>query len=406
MNKLFPTCVAMVLACGLLLGRASPQAEREFEAAQRQEAAGDLRGAIRAYEKIADGSDRSLAVIALLHLSNIYKTLADQEDRKNRDRNLGVSSPTTAAADARPQGVFEIPVPVLPDPFNWALSPDGRTVAYVAAVSSAAVGPVARGSRGPLCGLWIRSLDRADDRMLPGTEDAKQESAPPFWSPDGRFIAFPAHDGNVLQLKKVAVAGGLPEVIATMGPRGTTLRRGVWGRDGFILFANDVLRRVSASGGPVTTLTTLDRSLGETSHSSPWLLPDGQHFIYKAWSDQPQNRMLYIGSLNSTARTPLIDANSRAIFADGFILFTRQGTLLAQQFDIERLQFTGTGAVVAEGLTYDRNLGITGFDVSMEGTLIYRMDHGGGNRGGPTASTGTASPNLTVVRNWTSRVKR
>lgn len=298
--------------------------------------------------------------------------------------------------------LLEVAVPTVPNPWNWGLSPDGKTIAYVAPVNNAAnaanLGAPRGGRGGVLSGLWIRSVDKADDRMLPGTEDAKTEAAPPFWSPDGKFIAFPAHDGALLQLKKVALAGGPPEVITTLGPRGTTMRRGVWNTDGFIIFANDIVRRVSASGGPVTTITALEPTLGEQNHSSPWLLPDGKHFLFKAWSNLPQNRKIYIGELNTAVRTLLLpDANSRAMFADGFILYTRQGTLLAQPFDIEKMQFKGDAVTITQNLLYDQNLGITGFDVSKDGTLIYRPALPG---------TSNPAPTLTVVRNWTILVKR
>src|SRR5262249_2037064 len=56
---------------------------------------------------------------------------------------------------------------------SLTLSPDGRTVAYDASVDGQTR-------------LWLRSLDDTTARVLRGTEDARQ----PFWSPDGRFIAF------------------------------------------------------------------------------------------------------------------------------------------------------------------------------------------------------------------------
>src|SRR5215831_14102514 len=54
-----------------------------------------------------------------------------------------------------------------------ALSPDGRTVAFVAAVNGKT-------------GLWVRALDDTTARLLPGTEGA----ADPVWSPDSKSIAF------------------------------------------------------------------------------------------------------------------------------------------------------------------------------------------------------------------------
>src|SRR5262249_10567852 len=69
-----------------------------------------------------------------------------------------------------------------------AVSPDGSALAFVAAASDGTVA------------LWLRSLDSLDaHRVVPrGTQ--------PFWSPDGRFLAFVA-DGKV---RKVDVSTGTP----------------------------------------------------------------------------------------------------------------------------------------------------------------------------------------------------
>ena len=54
-----------------------------------------------------------------------------------------------------------------------ALSPDGRTAAFVA-------------SGNGKTGLWVRPLDGTTARLIAGTEGA----AYPFWSPDGKSLAF------------------------------------------------------------------------------------------------------------------------------------------------------------------------------------------------------------------------
>jgi serine/threonine-protein kinase len=85
--------------------------------------------------------------------------------------------------------------------------------------------------------LYVRDLGDVTARPLAGTQDADQ----PFFSPDGRWIAFFA-DSN---LKKVAVAGGTPiTIVPVANPRG-----GTWLADNTIVFAPSaasVLMRVSA----------------------------------------------------------------------------------------------------------------------------------------------------------------
>src|SRR5882672_7669511 len=107
-----------------------------------------------------------------------------------------------------------------------ALSADGRILAWSACDSH--------------CRLYMRSLDQLDPQPVPGTEGASA----PFFSPDGRWVAFFA-DGK---LRKVSLAGGMPVAVAEAPqPFG-----GVWLPDGDIVFAasgHGGLLRVSDRGG-------------------------------------------------------------------------------------------------------------------------------------------------------------
>jgi hypothetical protein len=71
---------------------------------------------------------------------------------------------------------------------QFALSPDGRTLVFVANLAGA--DPV----------IWLRSIGQVTARPLPGTESAQL----PFWSPDSRWVGFFAEG----KLKKIPVAGG------------------------------------------------------------------------------------------------------------------------------------------------------------------------------------------------------
>jgi serine/threonine protein kinase len=264
-------------------------------------------------------------------------------------------TPAPVAASIR----FE--VPAVGSPFNMSISPDGRSLAYVT--------PTEDGKTM----LWVRALSSLEARMLPGTEGA----AVPDWSPDRRFIVFGA-DGK---LKKVDKNGGPPQTLTTLLPSNHS--RNAWSRDGVILFANDrVIRRVSAGGGDPSNVTEIDESLGEIFHATPWFLPDGRHFLFQVWSEQPENRAIYIGSLDSKTRKRLMDGESKALYVPpGFILFVRQRTLMARPFDAGRQEFTGEAVPLAEEVNYAANNGAAAFYASDEGTLIYRR---GGN-----ASTAT-----------------
>src|ERR1700730_14773601 len=255
---------------------------------------------------------------------------------------------TATAPDTR----FEIPA--TGNPFLMAISPDGRSVAYVAPSDSG------------VTMLWVRPLNSLDARMLPGTSGAQS----PDWSPDSRFVVFgvPAER----KLKKIEVAGGPAQTLADLGGGYT---RGTWNREQIILFgsSNGGIRRVPASGGEAPEITELDASLGEIAHNTPWFLPDGRHFLYTAWSNQPENRAIYVGSLDSKTRKRLMTAESKAVYVrPGFILFLRSQTLMARPFDADRLEFTGEAIPVAEEVAYNPQLGQSAFYASDEGTLIYR----------------------------------
>jgi serine/threonine protein kinase/Tol biopolymer transport system component len=260
-------------------------------------------------------------------------------------RSLRLTAPS--AAEVR----FDIPVPPMSSPWSFSISPDGRNVAYVAAASD--------GKNV----IWVRPLNALDARALSGTDGAIF----PFWSSDGRFIGFPA-DGK---LKRIEATAGTVQTL--MDPLPGLFRRGTWSGDVILLSAMNVLYRMSASGGPPTPITAPDISLAERDHTQPQFLPDGRHFLYKAWSDKPENMAIYIGSLDSRMKTRIMGNEKRVLYAPpGFMLFLREQTLMAQPFDVDRLQFTGEARPIVEGVMYDKESGTSGFDASNDGVLVYR----------------------------------
>src|SRR5262249_41369679 len=128
-------------------------------------------------------------------------------------------------------------------------SPDGSKLAFVA---------FANGQTGAV-GIWLRSLDSTDARLLPGTEGAIY----PFWSPDSRFLAFFA--GWKLKRFDLAAGNAIPVCDVAEG------RGGSWSANGVIVFGarTEALFRVTASGGKPVPLTTLDPAHHETSHRWP-----------------------------------------------------------------------------------------------------------------------------------------
>jgi eukaryotic-like serine/threonine-protein kinase len=109
---------------------------------------------------------------------------------------------------------LDIATPPTADPASFALSPDGRSVAFIASTE----GP----SR-----LWVRSLDSTTVRPLPDTEGARN----PFWSPNGRSVGFYASN----KLKRIDLAGEKSQVLAEGSIRNP---QATWSDDGVILFTS------------------------------------------------------------------------------------------------------------------------------------------------------------------------
>jgi serine/threonine protein kinase/Tol biopolymer transport system component len=238
----------------------------------------------------------------------------------------------------------------------FAISPDGRKLVL--------------GSKG---GLWVRPLGSLEAQPLPGTENAQT----PFWSADSRFIGFLA-DGKI---RKVEASGGPPQTMCNAP--GVWPRGGSWNREGVILFATEggearTIHRVAASGGEPTAVTRLDLSRQERAHFFPYFLPDGRHFLYLAQSSQPEQSGIYLASLDSQDTMRLVSTNRKAEYAaSGHLLFLREGTLLAQPFDAERLELRGEPTPVAERVAAsDVTRSYAAYSVSQSGLLVYRSGPG------------------------------
>jgi Tol biopolymer transport system component len=238
-------------------------------------------------------------------------------------------------------------------PAFMSLSPDGRSLAWH--------GPNAQGENG----IWVRPLDSLTAHMVEGGENGVQ----PFWSPDNESLAFVAGG----KLKKISVSGGLAQTLADA----PAAQSGSWSRDGVILFRRgegEGIYRVGAAGGPATPVTTLDRARGETSHFWPQFLPDGKHFLFQVDSTLPDHDgMLYVASLDSPDRVELFVADSHAVYVpQGYLLFVRSNTLVAQPFDADTLRPSGEPVPVAEQIEINTATRRGAFSVSPVGVLAYR----------------------------------
>jgi Tol biopolymer transport system component len=218
-----------------------------------------------------------------------------------------------------------------------AISPDGRTLVF--GVFDAA------GTRR----LWIRRLDTSSAQPLAVTENADF----PFWSPDGRFIAFFA--GN--KLRKVPAAGGPPETIC----EAPDARGGSWSTGGNIVFAplaTGPLARVSSDGGEVVTIVRPDSTRGETGLRWPCILPDGRHFLYVSIPEKQGQFDVYLGDLRTGKTQRVMTAASAPVYAEpGYLFFERDRRLVAQRFDLSRMRPTGRVIALDDAPPFATNTG-------------------------------------------------
>src|SRR5207248_3106556 len=111
-------------------------------------------------------------------------------------------------------------------------------------------------------------------------------------------------------------------------------------------------------------VTALDKSRQETAHNWPIFLPDGRRFIYSAQSSDASKSALYVASLDAPARTHFIDGLSFVAYAQGYLFFQRNGTLMAQPFDEKAGRLTGDAAPVIESVQTNLGNGRVAFSVS------------------------------------------
>jgi Tol biopolymer transport system component/tRNA A-37 threonylcarbamoyl transferase component Bud32 len=257
--------------------------------------------------------------------------------------------PSPARAPVRFQVADAEGMTISKDGSNHAISPDGTMLVFLA-------GDSARQE------LWVRSLETLAAHPLEGTDDGYQ----PFWSPDSRHIGFFSFG----KLKRVPAEGGVVEELCNSG----FARGGTWNRQNVILYApsSGPLLKVSASGGDSEPITSLDTASGETAHRFPHFLPDGQRYLYSSLPPKDGKFDIYVGELGSAARQFLVSVESGVVYAgSGHLLFQRNGSLAAQEFDTSSLRLGDEPVIVRQSMALTGFAGGPGFSVSSSGTLAF-----------------------------------
>jgi len=211
--------------------------------------------------------------------------------------------------------------------------------------------------------LYVRDLGAEKPVVLSDTKDAQY----PFWSPDGRWLAYYVRTEGLL---KIPVDGGPPQMVGTA----SNGKGGSWNQMGEILFTTDYNTQIfliAATGGEVRAVTDLEADEGFNSHRHPQFMPDGRHFIYFARGNGRAESEIRYASLDGGEAKVVTRASLMGDYGSGHLVFVSHGDLVAQPFDPDTGNLTGSPTPLVGDVMTVPGAAKGVFSVSTEGKLVY-----------------------------------
>jgi eukaryotic-like serine/threonine-protein kinase len=213
--------------------------------------------------------------------------------------------------------------------------------------------------------LFLRHLDSDSLHFVQGAGNINGGMA---FSPDGNSVAF-ASDRVIW---KEPVSGGTPSRIIA-----SDWGQLAWISNAAIAFIKSYdtgLYRVGTDGSDSAALTTPDRKKGELGQWWPQLLPDGDHLLFTNFVTPADQSNIEVLSLSNGKRQVVLRGGYFGRYANGHLLFARNGVVMAVPFNITNLSTSGSPVQLPIEVETHTSNGWAGFAVSKTGTLVYRED--------------------------------
>jgi len=232
-----------------------------------------------------------------------------------------------------------------------AVAPHGRFIAYGASEDN--------GARR----LYLRGADELQARAIQGSDFARQ----PFFSPDGRWVAFWAAG----QIRKASVNGGSSVVLADL----PGVSRISWSPSGKLVMSVDGrLAVASEAGGAPRPLSSPDTARGETAQEAPLALPDGKTVLYASITmGGPAAAHIGVASL-ADGSTTILDIQGcypLGVLDDYLIYATAGGVIMAVPFDLGSRRVKGVPVPLIDQVANSTGNPMVHASLSPDGVLTY-----------------------------------
>jgi len=263
---------------------------------------------------------------------------------------------------------------------EFALSPDGETVAIIANERSGGDDPVESA-------VYLRSLSETEFRKLAGTERAERQL---MFSPDGDQIIYEVRDKSrpISQMRSMPLAGGPATKLFDIEQNGLLSRgMGYLSNEELVVRSQEGkdLYRLSTAGGTPELLVSL-QGLGDQylfNFTRP--RPDSRFLIAGGWSPSAKAPSIHRIDLETGETSVLLeDAGEYYLLPGGHLAFRRKQAMWVAPFDPDEVQVTGPAKGFLSGVysfaldrTGERAVYLTAWDESQDRSVIVIAEDSG-----------------------------